>query len=79
MDALDRTDRRLLVLLQKNNRRRLRDLADELEISTPTCLRRLRRLGDRRYPGPRAALLTRLCGIGRHGLRRDLARCERFG
>lgn len=44
MDALDRTDRRLLVLLQKNNRRRLRDLADELEISTPTCLRRLRRL-----------------------------------
>jgi DNA-binding Lrp family transcriptional regulator len=44
MHAIDRTDRRLLVLLQKNNRRRLRDLADELEISTPTCLRRLRRL-----------------------------------
>ncbi len=31
MDALDPAlDRRLLVLLQKNNRRRLRDLADEL-------------------------------------------------
>ena len=41
---MDRTDRRLLILLQKNNRRRLRDMADELEISTPTCLRRLRRL-----------------------------------
>jgi DNA-binding Lrp family transcriptional regulator len=39
-----RHPRRLLILLQKNNRRRLRDLADELEISTPTCLRRLRRL-----------------------------------
>lgn len=41
---LDRTDRRLLALLQRNNRRRLRDLADEIGISAPTCLRRMRRL-----------------------------------
>jgi DNA-binding Lrp family transcriptional regulator len=42
--TLDRTDRRLLGLLQRNNRRRLRDLADEIGISAPTCLRRMRRL-----------------------------------
>ena len=39
--ALDRIDRRLLTLLQQNNRRPLRTLADELAISAPTCLRRL--------------------------------------
>jgi len=42
--TLDLTDRRLLRLLQKNNRRRLRDLAEELGISAPTCMRRMRRL-----------------------------------
>ena len=42
--ALDLTDRRLLALLQRNNRRALRALADELAISAPTCLRRMRRL-----------------------------------
>jgi Lrp/AsnC family transcriptional regulator, leucine-responsive regulatory protein len=41
---LDPTDRRLLALLQINNRRALRDYARELNVSTPTCLRRLRRL-----------------------------------
>src|SRR5215472_3490041 len=41
---LDRVDRRLLTLLQQNNRRRLRDLAAELGVSAPTCLRRMRRL-----------------------------------
>jgi Lrp/AsnC family leucine-responsive transcriptional regulator len=41
---LDSTDRRLLALLQVNNRRPLRDLADQLGISAPTCLRRMRRL-----------------------------------
>lgn len=40
----DATDRRLLKLLQKNNRRRFRDLAEELGISAPTCMRRMRRL-----------------------------------
>src|SRR5262245_30142681 len=42
--VLDRTDRRLLALLQNNNRRPLRSLADELGISAPTCLRRMRRM-----------------------------------
>jgi Lrp/AsnC family transcriptional regulator, leucine-responsive regulatory protein len=42
--TLDATDRRLLRLLQKNNRRRLRDIADELGVSAPTCMRRMRRL-----------------------------------
>jgi Lrp/AsnC family transcriptional regulator, leucine-responsive regulatory protein len=42
--TLDATDRRLLRLLQRNNRRRLRDLAEELGISAPTCMRRIRRL-----------------------------------
>ena len=42
--ALDRLDRELLALLQKDNRRALRDYAEQLSISTPTCLRRLRRL-----------------------------------
>ena len=41
---LDRTDRRLLALLQRNNRRPLRSLAEEIGISAPTCLRRIRRL-----------------------------------
>ena len=42
--ALDHIDRRMLTLLQRNNRRTLRALADELSISAPTCLRRMRRL-----------------------------------
>lgn len=42
--ALDRLDLKLLALLQRDNRRALRDYAEELDISTPTCLRRLRRL-----------------------------------
>lgn len=42
--SLDQIDRRFLALLQANNRRALRDYADVLGISAPTCLRRLRRL-----------------------------------
>ena len=42
--TLDATDLQLLGLLQKDNRRRLRDLAEELGISAPTCMRRMRRL-----------------------------------
>lgn len=42
--ALDRIDVAMLDLLQRNNRRSLRDYASDLGISTPTCLRRLRRL-----------------------------------
>jgi DNA-binding Lrp family transcriptional regulator len=55
--ALDRTDRRLLALLQTNNRRPLRDLAEELGISAPTCLRRMRRLQARGVIRGHAALL----------------------
>jgi Lrp/AsnC family transcriptional regulator, leucine-responsive regulatory protein len=42
--TLDPIDRRLLRLLQRNNRRPLRDLAEELGVSAPTCMRRMRRL-----------------------------------
>jgi len=42
--TLDGIDRRLLQLIQLDNRRPLRELADQLGISAPTCLRRLRRL-----------------------------------
>jgi Lrp/AsnC family transcriptional regulator, leucine-responsive regulatory protein len=55
--TLDRTDRRLLALLQRNNRRPLRDLADELGISPPTCLRRMRRLQSDGVIRRHAALL----------------------
>jgi len=41
---LDNIDRKFLALLQDDNRRALRAYADELGISAPTCLRRLRRL-----------------------------------
>lgn len=41
---LDDIDRRLLRAVQRDNRKTLRTLADEIGISAPTCLRRLRRL-----------------------------------
>jgi Lrp/AsnC family transcriptional regulator, leucine-responsive regulatory protein len=63
--ALDRLDRRLLHLLQQNNRRRLRDLAEELSISAPTCLRRMRRLETLGVIRAHAALLDpRRMGFG---------------
>ena len=55
--GLDSTDRRLLRLLQRNNRRRLRDLADDLAISAPTCMRRMRRLEASGFIRAHAALL----------------------
>ena len=54
---LDRIDRQLLRLLQLDNRRALRDLADELGISAPTCLRRIRRLQSAGVIRGHAALL----------------------
>ncbi|HWG00021.1 MAG TPA: Lrp/AsnC family transcriptional regulator [Steroidobacteraceae bacterium] len=54
---LDSTDRRLLRLLQANNRRRLRDLAEEIGISAPTCLRRMRRLESQGFIRAHSALL----------------------
>jgi Lrp/AsnC family leucine-responsive transcriptional regulator len=55
--ALDSTDRRLLRLLQVNNRRRLRDLAEEIGVSAPTCLRRMRRLESQGVIRSHSALL----------------------
>jgi Lrp/AsnC family transcriptional regulator, leucine-responsive regulatory protein len=56
--SLDATDRHLLKLLQKNNRRCLRDLAEELGISAPTCMRRMRRLESSGVIRAHAALLS---------------------
>jgi Lrp/AsnC family transcriptional regulator, leucine-responsive regulatory protein len=42
--TLDAVDRKLLRLLQKHNRRPLRELATTIGISAPTCMRRVRRL-----------------------------------
>src|SRR5262249_33467045 len=52
------TDRLLLRLLQKNNRRPLRDLAEELGVSAPTCMRRMRRLQNNGVIRAHAALLN---------------------
>jgi len=54
---LDETDRELLRLLQRDNRRTLRALAAELGVSAPTCLRRVRRLESLRVIRSHAALL----------------------
>ncbi len=40
--TLDKVDRRLLNLLQKNNQISTRELAETVHISQPTCLRRIR-------------------------------------
>ena len=61
---LDRIDRSLLGRLQSNNRRRLRELASEIGISAPTCLRRIRRLESLGVIRAHAALLD----AGRIGL-----------
>src|SRR5271165_3806060 len=42
--ALDKVDRKLLNLLQKDNQIPTRTLADKVHISQPTCLRRVRDL-----------------------------------
>lgn len=44
--TLDKVDRRLLNLLQKNNQISTRELADTVHISQPTCLRRIRDMRD---------------------------------
>jgi Lrp/AsnC family transcriptional regulator, leucine-responsive regulatory protein len=60
---LDKLDRRLLALLQENNRRPLRSLAAEVGVSAPTCLRRVRRLESSGVIRANAALLDlRLLG-----------------
>lgn len=44
--ALDKVDRKLLNLLQKDNQTPTRVLADKLHISQPTCLRRIKDLRE---------------------------------
>jgi len=44
--ALDKVDRKLLNLLQKDNQIPTRTLAEKVHISQPTCLRRVRELRD---------------------------------
>ena len=44
--TLDKVDRKLLNLLQKNNQIPTRTLADKLHLSQPTCLRRIRELRE---------------------------------
>jgi Lrp/AsnC family leucine-responsive transcriptional regulator len=44
---LDKVDRKLLNLLQKDNQIPTRTLAEKLHISQPTCLRRVRELRER--------------------------------
>jgi len=54
---IDQIDRRLLKLLQVNNRRRLRDLAENVGVSAPTCLRRIRHLESQGVIRSHTALL----------------------
>lgn len=44
--ALDKVDRKLLNLLQKDNQMPTRMLAEKVHISQPTCLRRMRELRE---------------------------------
>jgi Lrp/AsnC family transcriptional regulator, leucine-responsive regulatory protein len=44
--SLDKVDRKLLNLLQKDNQMPTRELADKVHVSQPTCLRRLRELRE---------------------------------
>jgi Lrp/AsnC family leucine-responsive transcriptional regulator len=44
--TLDKVDRKLLNLLQKNNQASTSGLADKVHVSQPTCLRRIRELRD---------------------------------
>jgi Lrp/AsnC family leucine-responsive transcriptional regulator len=62
--TLDRIDRALLAHIQRNNRRPLRELAADIGISAPTCLRRSRRLESLRViRGHTAVLDARLVGM----------------
>jgi len=44
--ALDRTDRRILTILQQDSRITNQDLAEKIGLSPPACLRRVRRLRE---------------------------------
>ncbi|MFT0545855.1 Lrp/AsnC family transcriptional regulator [Allopusillimonas ginsengisoli] len=48
-NSLDRTDRRILEILQANGRLSNQDLAEQVALSPSPCLRRVRRLEDEGY------------------------------
>ena len=48
-NELDRTDRQILMELQRNGRLSNQDLADKVSLSPSPCLRRVRRLEDEGY------------------------------
>lgn len=48
-ESLDRTDRRILVELQRDGRLTNQELADRVSLSPSPCLRRVRRLEDEGY------------------------------
>ncbi|CAN5828939.1 Lrp/AsnC family transcriptional regulator [soil metagenome] len=55
--TLDKVDRKLLNLLQKDNQTPTRILADKLHISQPTCLRRIRELREVGVIGAEVAMV----------------------
>ncbi|SMH62253.1 Lrp/AsnC family transcriptional regulator [Azospirillum agricola] len=62
---LDRIDRKILALLQSNNRISNIELAEAVAVSPPTCLRRVRRLRDAGIIAGEVALLDP-ARIGNH-------------
>jgi len=63
--ALDRTDRRMLEILQERGRIQVADLAPQVALSAAPCLRRLRRLEEAGVIARYAAVLdTRKLGLG---------------
>lgn len=57
MIELDKIDRRILRILQKDNRLTNLELAAKVRLSPPTCLRRIRRLRDEKVIVADVALL----------------------
>lgn len=55
---LDEVDGQLLRLLQADNRRGIRQLAEAVQVSPPTCLRRMRRLRAQRVIRADSALVN---------------------
>lgn len=65
MTALDRTDRRIVALLQENARLTNKELAAAAGIAASTCSERLRRLEERGvFAGYHAAVRPSALGIG---------------
>ncbi|MBV6306039.1 Lrp/AsnC family transcriptional regulator [Candidimonas humi] len=56
-NELDRTDRQILMELQRNGRLSNQDLADKVSLSPSPCLRRVRRLEDEGYISRYVALV----------------------